>query len=231
MREDETRQIGKTFYDPELVTEAFKDIQAFGIRLEGAPTKTPWFHNLLCGLLSALLRQHHNISLGLRESTPLLAWGCRNTLELNICTKYALLGGNYAKSFVDDMWIDGLEVFSGFRSWLRFRGVQVSTVELDAIITNLKAGKAEHGVTRSTPLRMRSMAEMVGFSEAFRNFNKLSSKLLHQTAYSVLLLGDRDERALRQVLFDYAVQFAVEAFSGIQHHVDENGVEPPKDGV
>ncbi len=94
--------------DLELTDKAFQKIQEFGVQLQVEPTQTIWFQNMLMCLLTALLREYRSLTVGFKKSTPLLAWACRNMLELNIYTKYVLLNGSNAKDFADDMWIDAI---------------------------------------------------------------------------------------------------------------------------
>ena len=119
----------------ELADKGFQEIVSFGAWLEEEPTRAVWFRNVLVCPISALLREYRNLVIGYKKSTPLLAWACRNMLELNIYTKYALISGSNARDFVDDRWIDAIEIFEAFRKWARFHDPTTSTPRIDEAIS------------------------------------------------------------------------------------------------
>ncbi len=213
--------------DKKLADDAFREIEALGAWLQDQPTHTIWFQNTLICVLSALLREYRSLTVGLKKSTPLLAWACRNMLELNICTKYILLKGSNAKDFADDMWIDAIEVFVSFRDWIRLHGPGVPTPELDLAIADFQAEKAKRGITRGSYLKTHKMATVVNFGEEYMHMNKVASKLLHATAFSVLGSFDEGEVGLKPILFNQGVRFGVEAGNTVRRYVNNNGVEPP----
>ena len=215
-------------FDVELADRGFKEIESFGIWLESEPTQTIWFKNTLICLISALVREYRSLTVGSKKSTPLLAWACRNMLELNIYTKYVLLKGSNAKDFVADRWIDAIEIFESFRNWVRFHDPGTLTPGIDETITNFKTEKAKQGITRTGYLRMDKMASAVNFSEEYRHLNKVTSKLVHPTAFSVLGAFDEGELGqLKPILFNSGVRFGLEAFAEIQQYVSKRGLEPP----
>lgn len=214
-------------FDVELADKAFKEIEEFRIRLQEEPTQTIWFKNILICLLSAFLREYRSLVVGSKKSTPLLAWACRNMLELNIHSGYVLLNGSNAKDFADDMWIDAIEIFDSFRRWISFHDPSALTPELDQTIENFKSEKAKHSVVRTTYLRAQNMAAAVNRSEEYRHMNKVTSKLVHPTAFSVLTAFDEGEQVnLKPILFNSGVRFGVQAFTDIKRYITKNGVEP-----
>lgn len=214
-------------FDMELADKAFKEIGEFGVWLQEEPTQTIWFKNILICLLSALLREHRSLTVGFKKSTPLLAWACRNMLELNIYTKYALLNGSNARSFVDDMWIDAIEIFCSFRRWITLHDPAAMTPELDQTIAKFRSEKAKQGLRRTKYLRTQDMAASVNFSEEYQHMNKVTSKLVHPTAFSVLTTFDQGELGyLRPILADAGVRYGVEAFADIRQYIIKNRIEP-----
>jgi hypothetical protein len=213
--------------DLELTSEAFHRIQEFGVWLQNQPTQTIWFQNTLICLLSALLREHRSLTVGFKKSTSLLAWACRNMLELNIYAKYVSLNGSNAKAFADDMWIDAIEIFSSFRTWAKFHDPSAVMPELDQTIENFQSQKTNQGVTRSSYLRAQDMAVAVGFSAEYLHMNKVTSKLVHQTAFSVLTPFDQGELGnLKPLFFNAGIRYGIEAFDRIREYVSKYGVEP-----
>jgi len=148
-------------------------------------------------------------------------------LELNIYTKYALIGGSNARAFVDDRWIDAIEIFESFRNWVRLHDPNASTTHIEETISNYQAVKAQQNVTRTRYLEMHTMASAVGFQEEYKCMNKVASKLVHPTAFSVLGAVDEGELAeLKPILFNLGIEYALEAFNKVKQYVTINGVEP-----
>jgi hypothetical protein len=211
--------------DIELAEKAFKEIADFGNWMQTQPTQSPWFFNVLVSLVAALDREYRSVTVGRRKSLSLLAWGCRNMLELNIWTKYALQSGAQARSLLDDYIVDSIEMFGAFGSWLKFHGGSTDGVE--STLTGLHAEAARRDVTRFKHLKMREIAEAVNFTEEYTHVNRVTSKLVHSTGFSVMVLPDQDRLdMLKFVLFESAVRFGVEAGFDIRSYVLRNGVEP-----
>lgn len=211
----------------DLTDKGFERIVEYGKWLQDAPTQTIWFQNTLICLLSAFLREYQSLKVGFKKSTPLLAWACRNMLELNVFTKYALLNGSNAKAFSEDMWIDAIDIFRSFREWIRFQEPSGKMPELDQTIANFEAEKVKRGITRKNYLRASSMAVAVGFAEEYQHMNKTTSKLVHPTAFSVLVKQDEGELGnLKPIFFNSGIRYAFEAFDLVKEYVAKNGVEP-----
>lgn len=211
----------------DLTDKIFQKIQDYGSQLQDAPTQTIWFKNTLICFLSALLREYRSLTVGFKKSTPLLAWACRNMLELNVLTKYVLLNGSNAKDFTDDMWIDAVDIFSSFREWIRLHDPAAKMPELEQTISNFESEKMRLGVTRKDYLRVSEMAVKVGFGEEYQRMNKVTSKLVHPTAFSVLGKSDEGELGnLKPIFFNSGIRSALEAFNDMKEYVAKNGVEP-----
>jgi hypothetical protein len=180
--------------------------------------------------LDANLREYDNLRTGIdKGSTLLVAWGCRNMLELNVLTKYVLQNGANAKNFADDLWIDTIDVFSAFREWLRFHSPTDEAPGLDQTIVNLQSQKAKIGITRNAHLRVGEIAKTVNFEEEYKRMHKATSKLVHPTAFCVL--GSPDERKnlgaeLRQNFFMTGIRYGLDAFTEMSDYVATHGVEP-----
>jgi hypothetical protein len=211
--------------DIELADKAFKEIADFGNWMQDQPTQTPWFFNVLVSLVAALDREYRSVTVGRKRSLSLLAWGCRNMLELDIWTKYVLQSRAHARNLLDDYIVDNVEMFEAFGHWLKFHGG--STDGVKQTLRELHAEQAERGVTRTKHLKMREVAAAVNFTEEYLHVNRVTSKLVHPTGFSVMVLPDQDRLdMLKFVLFESAVRFGVEAGFDIRSYVLRNGVEP-----
>jgi len=138
-----------------------------------------------------------------------------------------LIRGSNARDFVNDRWIDAIEIFESFRDWVKLHDPTASTTRMEEAIRNCEAEKAKQDITRTSYLKMHKMASDVGFREEYDSMNKVASKLVHPTAFSVL--GDFDEgewAELRPILFNSGIGYALEAFNEIRQYVSKNGVDP-----
>jgi len=101
----------------ELIDKDFELIRAFLVELHQKTPEEMWFANLLTALLNSTLREYRHLKIGLEKYTGLLAWACRNLLELYIFAQYVLISEENARRFVGDRLIDGLDIFESFRAW------------------------------------------------------------------------------------------------------------------
>src|SRR5579862_4840751 len=76
---------------------------------------TIWFVNVLTALLRGLIVECEQLNLGYKQSARLMAWACRNLMEISIYTEYALKSEENAHELIEDMLMDTLEVFTSFK--------------------------------------------------------------------------------------------------------------------
>lgn len=226
MQEAESDIVGLP-YPESFADRTFQDIYEFGVKLQEVPTRTLWFRNLLVCILNALLREYRILKLGAQEVQPMMiAWACRNLLELKIITKYTLLNGTNAKRFVDEQVIDSIEFFSAAQAFLTGLDSKKAGC-LDDITSDLREQKKRLGISTAGFVKVGDMAVSVGLSSKYRHMAKFTSKLVHPTAFSVILKSDEGEfEALKPICFVNAVSDAADAFAEIRSYVTKNGVEP-----
>ena len=211
----------------DVTREAFQKVKQWGAELMDKPSSTPYFYNMVIRLVHSMLKHQHHLTVGYQKSTLLLAWACRNLLELDIITQYCLVSPQNGKDFVDDMWIDGIEIFEAFKK--RFQAIEPDeqTLELDETIANYRAEKAKRGLTRNKFLDVKELAKQVGMQNEYRHMNKVTSKLVHPTAFSVLAFAEDGElKYLRPIIFEAGNRYALEVYEKIKAHVDKRGMEP-----
>src|SRR5216684_946463 len=95
--------------DAELkgIDDYIENIKQFDLELQRRDPEEMWFANLITALLSAMLREYNHLKIGLRKERGLLAWACRNLLELYIFTQYVLISEENARRFIGDRLVDG----------------------------------------------------------------------------------------------------------------------------
>ena len=187
----------------DLMKKTFQEVKRWGYELMDKPSTTPYFYNMVIRLVHSILKQQHYLTIGYQKSPLLLAWACRNLLEVDVITRYCLMSPGNGKDFSDDMWIDGIEIFKLFRDWIGVMDPGVQTPELDQTIANFEAEKEQHGLTRKKYLAVSDLAKVAGMDEEYRHMNKVTSKLVHPTAFSVLAFAEEGElQHLRPIMFN-----------------------------
>ena len=211
-----------------VVDIAFEPIRSLGVELKQSYNGADWYRDLLLCLVNSTLSEHVNLKIGYQRSTAFESWACRNLLELSIFTKYISLSEKNAKRFVDDRLIDGIELFESFEAWYAYIDPQRQPPELDRILARLRAQKARAGLTVTRFLSANELAKIVGMEAEFKHMNKVCSKFIHPTAWSVLnALDERELRGMRSVLLISGVTYGLQICTTLRNHIDRLGVEPP----
>ena len=210
--------------DVELVDEAFAEVRETGFRVQECRTDGAWFRELLVGLLNSTLREYQHLKLGLRKSTPLLAWACRNLLELNIYVQYILKSEGNAKRFAQERLADGIDIFDSFKTWAARNDPSLVTPAVEAALNSLIELKAQEESAPQRALSTRYVSAEVGLADEYANMNKVCLKLIHPTAFSVLQGADEGDLVLlRPVLFRSGAGHGLEILQAVRQHLDGAG--------
>ena len=209
------------------IEEAFDRVKQLAISIDELETDAPWFASLLFCILSSCLREYKHLKIGYQKYTGLEAWACRNLLELNIFTQYVLLSETNARRFIGDRLIDGTDIFQSSKDWLLNFNPEAQTPELDETIRKTRELMAAEGIEPVGHLRTRAIATEIGVIDDYRYMNRLCSKLVHPTAWSILAMNDEGELGqLKVILFNQGVRYGLEIGHAIREHVDQYGLVP-----
>jgi hypothetical protein len=167
----------------------------------------------LVRLMNALLTEFQKLKAGFTKNTGMLAWACRNILELNIFIQYVLCSKSNLKRFLGDRLIDGIEIFETFKAWQLFYEPGALTPEIDETLRLARVRKDMEGLVEAKPLRAFPMSEEVGLALEYQHLNKVCSKLIHPTAWSLLAMNDEGEyAAFRPILLQSSVRHGLQAW-------------------
>jgi len=223
---DEIRDIANNLFRMKEGAQA--DLKALHDHLNEQPSDTPWFFNTITALLRALGREYRYLDIGFAKDGRLLAWACRNLLEINLYTEYSLRSEANAKAFADDQIIDALDIFSAFKKWIMAGDPNATTPLLDITLATMQQAKTQLGVTRTKYLRTEDIAVALDRLDEYKHFNKVSSKLIHPTAYSLLAVQEESEQLmLKPYLYRTGTFYFAGAFKFVRNHVEKFGTAPP----
>ncbi len=214
-----------------LIDQDFDSIRAFLVERHQKTPEQMWFANLLTALLNSTLREYRHLKIGFEKYTGLLAWATRNLLELYIFTQYVLVSEDNARRFVGDRLIDGLEIFESFRAWQIVINCEADTTAVDETISMARAQMDVEGVSGQKFLKTSALAKAVGMEVEYAHFNKVCSKLVHPTAWSVLAMNDEGELdQMRPILFFAGARYGSDIGYRVREHIRTHGEKPtPKE--
>lgn len=187
------------------------------------------FFEVVRELVDASLTNYEELRCGFLEPNyPLLAWACRNLLELTIFLKFALLSGENARRFGDDRLVDGVELLTALRNLELHYDAQASTAVLDDALDRMRAQMTAENVTADRHLQVRDLAEAVGLKEDYTSVNRVCSKLVHPTSWSVLAMnkGTNSFPEARELLFLYGIGYLSQIIIATREHNKEQGMRP-----
>jgi hypothetical protein len=206
---------------------AFQPIRRLRLELAQSDTKVRWYRDLLLCLVNSTIREYLNLKIGYQRSTAFQSWACRNLLELSILAKYISQSEKNAKQFMGDRIIDGIEWFESFEAWYAHEDPQRQVPELDQILARLRTRKARAGVTATKVLRVGELAKSVGMDAEFKHMNKVCSKFIHPTAFSVLNALDAGElKSIGSLLLHRGSHYGFEIYTTFRTHILRYGVKP-----
>ncbi len=212
-----------------LSDAAFAQLREFGSSLRPVDEKHGWFFQIVFELMDATLSNYRQLRAGYnQDNSQLLAWACRNLLELAIFTKYVLISEANARRFADDRLIDGCDIITSLRTLELHIDPQSDTKLLDDALARMQAQMAAEGVTAKKYLATGVLAKIVGMKEDYACMNRACSKLVHPTAWSVLAMnkGENCFSQSRQIFFRSGVGYGCDLYLAIKAHNATHGMRP-----
>lgn len=188
---------------------------------------TIWFVNILTALLRGLIMEYEQLNLGYQRSMQLMAWACRNLMEISIFTEYTLNSEANAYELIEDVLIDTLDVFTSFKKWFTALEPTMPTPELDAVLKSFQETKTGVGISRKTYRTTRELARVLDRKPDYFHANKVSSKLIHPTAWSLLSPNlDKEDALMRPYIYQAGSKYFAESVLRIRQYVGKYGTKP-----
>ena len=135
-----------------------------------------------------------------RKDVPQLAWIGRNALELHIWARYVERSPEFAKRFLQDAYVDAIEVLKLMNKVVKQvpeaygeklnNAASSAELQLAPILVRDKVGLTLRELKTRKHLSVAEVAKEVGYGNVYSIWNPLLSKLVHSTAFNVLVAAD-----------------------------------------
>ena len=96
---------------------------------------------------------------------------------------------------------------------------------LTSLVQTITEMKRAEGVTRTRHLQMRDLAKEVSLESDFTTMNKLCSKFVHPTSWSLLNAGEETERfpSALDIFYSYGAKYVAHVLSEVRPHITKYG--------
>ena len=162
------------------------------------------------------------------DQQHLVAWACRNLLELAIFAQFVVASQSNMKSFAEDRLIDGHQIASllfKMEEWVG--GTAHAQKSVGPLIDeHVKMMNAED-VTRARFISVADVATGT-LKKEFSSVNQLCSKFVHPTAWS-LLTADRGPARFpeaSELMLTFGVQYFMTVCEAFMPHIRKHGLKP-----
>ena len=120
---------------PELISGVDQSLHEFDAFINSLPIPTDEatgnFYHITTAIGRVSMKNYATLRQAFHDDChDLLAWSCRNLLELDILTKYALMSKTNADEFAAHRLIDGLEIAEHLREFELLRNPGLSSSEI-----------------------------------------------------------------------------------------------------
>jgi hypothetical protein len=127
--------------------------------------------------------------------------------------------------------IDGLQIGTSLKKLDLHLNPELKVSTLDAVIDKFTEQMSEEGITRTKFLAVRDLAEQVGMLETYDTMNKVCSKFVHPTAWSLLTadIGPARFPEAREIFYACGAEYFITVFAEIAPHIRRWGLrQKPK---
>jgi hypothetical protein len=204
--------------DIEALDEAFAAMREFAAEVRAAAIGEPWYCEMLARFLECAAEQYRHMKLGLRHSTALLAWACRNLLELNIYAQYVLQSDANARRFAMNRVADGIDTFDSFKTWLARNDPSLVPPAIDAALVRLADLRAEEDEPPPRLYSLKYLSAEVGLADEFAHMSKICAKLSQPGVFGVMS-DDGDTALFQPALFRAGAGHGMEIYQAVKTRI------------
>jgi hypothetical protein len=209
--------------EPEVVKstdDAFRSFDILTRALRPTDEETGRLYHIVSALSEAAKSNYITVRKAFEDDEQtLMAWSCRNLLEIAIFTKFALSSKANADEFAADRLIDGLQIGISLRKLELHLNPGLTVSALDEVIERFEKQMSDEGVTRVTYQTARELAKRVEMSEDYETLNKVCSKFVHPTSWSLFTadLGSERFPEARDIFYGCGAQYFCHGLCGNNH--------------
>jgi Family of unknown function (DUF5677) len=217
-------------FDPAHVRqtdEAFQYFVGFMRALRPIDEETGAFYHIVTALSDVARSNYLDLRRALDgDDQIVMAWACRNLLEVAIFAKYVIMSKENAKEFADARLIDGLDIANSLKKLELFQNQTLTVSSFELLIDAFTQQLTMEGVSRTSFLGTRELARKVGMQDIYETMNKVCSKFVHPTAWSILTsdIGSKRFPDARDLLFLCGAEYFSAVHAEIIPHVKKWGL-------
>jgi hypothetical protein len=162
-----------------------------------------------------------------KDQQDRVAWACRNLLELAVFAEFVVESATNAKEFAEDRLIDGHQIALQLQNLEAWEKSDETVSHVVPIVQGyVQQMKAEH-ITRTQFHRVENIAKGE-LKKEFSTVNRLCSKFVHPTAWSLLTAHQGPERfpQASEILFVYGAKYFMTVCAALMPHIRQFGLRP-----
>jgi hypothetical protein len=157
-----------------------------------------------------------------------VAWGCRNMLELAVFAEFVLASEKNCREFAEDRLFDGHQIarmLFTMEEWVG--GASHAQNVVGPLIKEHEDMMKAAQITRTSYHRVADIATGE-LKKEFGTVHKLSSKLVHPTAWSLLTAYQGNTRfpEASEILFTFGLKYFMMIGDAFMSHIRKYGLRP-----
>jgi hypothetical protein len=213
----------------ELTDKLAKQLRELGYGLRPAGEEDRFFFEIVRDLVFGAVTNYELLVQGYRLSNNnLVAWACRNLLEIGIFTKYVLASRENALLFRRDRIADACSMAEALKE-MELRGDPHGDMrELDHWMSGMEMQIGFASPAEARYLSISELADQVGMAPELRAIDRICGNLVHPMAWSVLAKngGKNCFPRICEALFVCAAGYMTDMFLAVKFQNTEQGMKP-----
>ena len=217
---------------PQLVTGVDDSARSFTALINSFPIptdeETGRFYHITTGLSRTALNNYNLLRRAFDDDAQdYLAWACRNLLEVAVFMRCVLSSQAKADEFATHRWIDGIEVVERLKKLDLLMNPSLTISAFDAKLRDFNQQMTADGVVRTAHLITRDWAKAAGMIEEFDCLNKVCSKFVHPTVWSILTedIGSARFPDARDLFYGFGANYLMDIYVRFKEHVEAHGLK------
>jgi hypothetical protein len=216
---------------PQLVAGVDDSARRFAALISSFPIPTDEesgrFYHITTALSRTALKNYDLLRRAFEDDAQdYLAWACRNLLEVAVFMHCVLASRAKADEFASHRWIDGIEVVERLKKLDFLLNPNLTASAFDAVLSDFGQKMSADGVVRTAHLVTRDWARDAGLIQEFDCINKVCSKFVHPTVWSILTedIGSARFPDARDVFYGFGAKYLMEIYVLFKEHVKAYGL-------